>query len=133
MCTAFNTATSGSGGYCPVPEDQRIQWQHDLPALLKELVIVPVSFDVLQEYEMAADRTRGYDSSHAQCFCAYRYALTQFRSDDDEVFYEAPVYTETVTAWRLIDARWLICRTTSGNLDRGEFQSRLYVSDAMPR
>ena len=133
MCTALYTATCASGGYYPVPDDQRIQWRHGLPARLAELVVVPVRFDVLQEYEIAADRTRGYDDSHAQCFCAYRYALTQLRSDDDEVFYEAPIYTETVTAWRLMDARWLICRTTSGNLDRGEFQSRLYISDAMPR
>jgi hypothetical protein len=110
-----------------------VPWWEDLPSPARALVVVPLYFEIAQEYEMAADRTCGYDDSHAQCFCAYRYALTQLRSDDDEVFYEAPVYTETVTAWRLMDARWLICRTTSGNLDRGEFQSRLYVSDAMPR
>jgi hypothetical protein len=115
------------------PPDLAVSWREELPAPLRAVVVAPVRFEVLQDYEMAADRTLGYDKHHAPCFCAYRYALTRLRSDDDEVFYEAPVYTQTVTSWRLPDARWLVCHTTRGNLDRGEFHSRLFLSDAMPR
>lgn len=134
MCTSLYTETSGASGGCyPIREEQRIQWWQGLPLPIRGLVIAPISFDVLQEYEMAADRTRGYDDDHNPCFCAFRYVVTQLRSDDDEVFYEAPVYAETVTSWRLLDARWLVCHTTIGNLDRGEFQTRLSLSDTMPR
>jgi hypothetical protein len=97
------------------------------------VVVAPVRFDVLQDYEIAADRTKGYDSAHRPCFCAFRYVLTQLRSDDDEVFYEAPVYSETLTSWRLPDDRWLVCHTTTGNADRGEVQTRLSLRDSMPR
>ncbi len=39
---------------------------------------------------MAADRICGRDAVNEPCFCAFRYVLTQLRSDDDEVYYEAP-------------------------------------------
>ena len=134
MRAAFHARTSRPGGGChPVRAGQPIAWWQGLPPPVRPLVVAPVSFEVLHDHEVAADRTRGYDAEHQPCFCAFRYVLTQFRSDDDEVFYEAPVYTETLASWRLPDDRWLICRTTTGNLDRGEFQTRLSLSDTMPR
>jgi hypothetical protein len=129
----YRQSSSVSKRKCPVSDVQSIQWWRDLPSPIKDLVIAPIHFDVLQEYEIAADRTKGYDDHHAPCYCAYRYLRTQLRCDDDEVFYEAPVYAETLISWRLFDQRWLVCRTTVGNFDLGQVQTHLYLSDAMPR
>ncbi len=118
---------------CPVRRRQGVGWSQDLPPALRELVVAPVSFDVFREYEMAADRTRGHDAANEPCYCAFRHVLTQWRSDDDEVFYEAPVHAETLTAWRLLDARWLICRSTVDDFDLGAGQTDFSLSDAMPR
>lgn len=95
--------------------------------------MAPTRFDIFREYEVLADCPRGHDVSNEPCYCAFRYVLTQLRSDDDEVFYEAPLYAETLTAWRLLDERWLICRKTVGNFDLDEVQTRLSLSDVMPR
>ena len=118
---------------CPVRDVPGIQWWRDLPSPIQGLVIAPIRFDVLQDYEIRADRTKGYDDHNDPCYCAFRYVLTQLRSDDDEVFYEAPVYAETLISWRLLDERWLTCRTTIGNFDLGESDIEFSVSDAMPR
>lgn len=134
MCTAlYRQSPSENQGQWFHAQALPVMWWQHLPSPLRELVVEPVQFEVLQDYEMAADRTQGYDSAHQPCFCAFRYVLTQLRSDDDEVFYEAPVYTETLSSWRLPDDRWLVCHTTTGSADRGEFQSRLSLRDSMPR
>ncbi len=129
----YRRTPSASGGQFGAHHGLPDLWWQHLPSPLRDVVVAPVHFEVRQDYEIAADRTKGYDSAHRPCFCAFRYVLTQLRSDDDELFYEAPVYTETLTSWRLPDDRWLVCQTTSGNADRGEFQTRLSLSDAMPR
>lgn len=129
----YTQASGARKGSCPVRPRQPIAWCQGLPAPIRALVVAPVRFDVLQEYEIPADRTQGYDDNHEPCFCAFRYVVTRLRSDDDEVFYEAPVYTETLTSWRLPDARWLVCRTTMGDQDRGEFRTDFSLSDTMPR
>jgi hypothetical protein len=59
--------------------------------------------------------------------------LTQLRSDDDEVFYEMPIYVETLTSWRLIDERWLVCRTTLDRQSHGGSHTEFSVSERMPR
>jgi hypothetical protein len=82
---------------CPARQPQGKRWQTDLPRDLQELVVPPVTVDVFQEYEMQAERAR--DSTNAPCFSEFRYVITQLRSDDDEVFYEMPIYTETLTGW----------------------------------
>lgn len=110
-----------------------ISWRQHLPLALKDVVVPPIHFEVRQDYEVAADRTKGYDSANQPCFCAFRYVLTQLRSDDDELFYEAPIYSETLTSWRLPDNRWLVCHTRIANADRGEVQTRLSLRDSMPR
>ena len=127
------TTLNASAGRGPVRAAAPIVWWQGLPSPVRALVVAPTHFEVRQEYEIAADRTQGYGEDHQPCFCAFRYVLTQLRSDDDEVFYETPVYAETVTSWRLLDDRWLVSHTTIGNLDRGEFQTRLSLSDSMPR
>lgn len=135
MPTALKKTDSGpaDGPACPVRGKRHIEWWQDLPAQLRECVVAPVSFDVLHEYEMPADRTFGRDAVNQPCFCAFRYVLTQLRSDDDEVFYEAPVYAQTLTAWRLRDTRWLTLRKTVMDADLGEIRTSLSLSDAMPR
>jgi hypothetical protein len=67
------------------------------------------------------------------CFSEFRFVLTQLRSDDDEMFYDAPVYAESLTSWRLIDERWLVCRTTFASFDHVGVLTRFSLSDAMPR
>ena len=118
---------------CPYQPSHALAWSEDLPWLLKDLVVTPVSFDMFQEYEMLADRICGRDAANQPCYCAFRLIRTQLRSDDDEVFYELPVYAETLTCWRLVDERWLTCRTTMLNFDDAAFQTHFSVSEAMPR
>lgn len=118
---------------CPARQAQARRWLTDLPQGLQDLVVAPVTVDVFHDYEMQAERAQGRDASNAPCFAEFRYVLTQLRCDDDEEFYEAPVYAETLTSWRLIDARWLVCRTTLDRLGPGGSQTEFSVSERMPR
>ncbi len=118
---------------CPTRRAQNKRWLTDLPPDLQKLVVPPVVVDVFQEYEMQAERAQGRDAANAPCYSEFRYVITQLRSDDDEVFYEAPVYAETVTSWRLIDERWLVCRTTLHQLNHGGSQTQMSISECMPR
>lgn len=115
------------------PSDPDVHWTDELPAALLALVVAPTRFDVQSDYEMLARHTRGSDAANAPCYSAFRYVLTQLRCDDDEVFYEAPVYAESLTAWRLVDTRWLVCRTVVGHFDCAQAQTSYSISDAMPR
>lgn len=94
---------------------------------------MPIDFDVFREFEIAADRTIGYDDDHQPCYCATRYVLSDLRSDDDDVFYEEPVYAEFRSAWRLRDERWLIFRKLIANHACGAAHSFFSFSDSMPR
>jgi hypothetical protein len=78
--------------------DEESAWSQNLPPAWKELVVAPVAFDVFREYEIAADRTVGRDEDAAPCYCTSRYLMTDLRSDDDDTFYEALSYAETLTA-----------------------------------
>lgn len=118
---------------CPIRRGPDIDWQDELPAPLKELVVAPISFEVFHEFEMLADRTCGLDSARTICFYAFRHVWTALRSDDDEVFYEMPVFAQTLTSWRLLDESWLVCQATHDLQDHSVAQNRLYVSKAMPR
>jgi hypothetical protein len=134
MSTASYTPVNNvANASCPYNPDHSIAWSDDLPSDLKDLVLAPVSFTVFQDYEMRADRTQGHDAAKQACYCEFRFILTQLRSDDDEVFYEAPVYVETLTSWRLVDERWLVCRSTFSSLKQIGVQTSLTVSDVMPR
>jgi hypothetical protein len=118
---------------CPSRQAQGRRWLTDLPPDLQDLVVPPVSVDVFEEYEMQAEGARGHDAGNAPCYYEYRYVLTQLRSDDDELYYEAPVYSETLTSWRLVDERWLVCRTTLDRLHPTGAQTRYSVSERQPR
>ncbi len=118
---------------CPARQRAAQRWSADLPAHFSALVVAPVALEVHREYEMQAERVQGRDSANAPCFYEHRYVLTQLRCDDDEVFYEVPVYVETLTSWRLIDERWLVCRTTIDRLGRAGAQTEFTLSARMPR
>lgn len=134
MCAALYTQASNAGNPdCPLRHALDDRWLQDLPAPLKSLVVAPVSFEVAQDYELQADHTHGRDAAHQPCFSEFRFVLTQLRSDDDEVFYEQPVYAESLTSWRLLDERWLTCRTTVARFEEAGIESCFSVSDAMPR
>lgn len=94
---------------------------------------MPVRFATINEYEIAADRTQGFDENDDSCFCAYRYVLSELRSDDDDLFYEMSVYAERLTGWRLRDGRWLALRRVIGNCEAGIAHSFFSFSETMPR
>ena len=124
--------------YSPLPNAcparaEAVAWMEELPSDLIGLVEAPVSFAVEQEYEIVADRSLGLDAEGQACFCAFRYVQTALRSDDDEIFYEAPVYAETVTAWRLPDNRLLASHKVIDRLGAGAVIPRLSLSRGMPR
>ena len=130
---SYTKLSNGVTTSCPVRCGESFPWSQDLPPSLRDLVVAPVHFEVIREYEMQAQSTRGRDATNEPCFCEFRHMVTQLRSDDDEAFYEVPVYAEALTSWRLRDARWLVCRTT---VDRNAFaieQTCLSLSDTMPR
>jgi hypothetical protein len=114
-------------------DTQDVAWSGQLPSAWKDLVVAPISFDIFQEFEIVADRTLGYDEDHRACYCAARYVLSELRSDDDDVFYEEPVYVESLLAWRLRDERWLIFRKVIGNYGLGAAHSFFSFSDSLPR
>lgn len=118
---------------CFCQDARDIPWGQDLPSAWETLVVAPLRFDVFQEYEMPADRTLGYDEDGAPCYCAFRFILTALKSDDGEMFYEAPDHNEALTAWRLRDKRWLIYREVVADLEQGVVQGFFSFSNAMPR
>lgn len=134
MATALYTRQpSADAQSCPARTAQQQRWLVDLPQDLQALVVAPVCMDVFREYEMQAERAQGRDAANTPCFYEFRYVLTTLRSDDDEVFYEAPVYAETLTSWRLIDERWLVCKTTLDRTEHRSSHTSFSLSDCMPR
>ncbi|AGA89668.1 hypothetical protein Thimo_0832 [Thioflavicoccus mobilis 8321] len=121
----------------PIPKgldngNQPLWWSQLTPAW-RHQVVVPHSFHVFEEYEVAASRVLGYDEVGERCFCAYDYRLTDLRSDDDEEFYQAAVYTESLATWRLLDGRWLVYRRVEPLGEDGEVVSGFSISAQMPR
>lgn len=97
------------------------------------MVVSPLRFEVCSEYEIDADRTTGFDESDLPCYCAYRYVLTETRLDEDDMFFEEPVYMEHCVAWRLRDERWLVYRSVFGSGDGDCPHAFFSFSDSMPR
>lgn len=109
---------------------QGVRWRQELPPFWSELAVEPVSFDVFREYEMPAERTVGRDENDEPCFCASRYLLTQLVCDEEDMFFEMPVYAETLAAWRLRDRRWLVLRKVAAFAEKT--RSSLSFSGSMP-
>jgi len=122
---------------CPLRHTSNDQWSRHLPPALKDLVVTPVSFQVSRDYEIQAEHTHGRDISNQPCFSQFQFVLTGLHCDDDEIFYEIPVYTESLTSWRLLDERWLVFRSSVSHNDHHADQmleeTSLLLSDTMPR
>jgi len=134
MSHALSTTSSNgfkTKGSCRA--EPSVAWSDDLPAPLKNLVVTPVHFQVHEDYEIRAGRTTGCDLANRPCYCASHFVLTDLRTDDDDVFYETPVYTESLTSWRLIDERWLVCRVTVDRLKPGGKNTQFQITQTMPR
>ncbi|MBK1700617.1 hypothetical protein [Thiococcus pfennigii] len=111
----------------------RPPWWSQLTPEWRHQVVVPQRFRVFEEYEVAASRILGYDEAGDPCFCACDYRLTELRSDDDEEFYQAAVYAESLTTWRLLDGRWLVYRRVEPLGEEGEALGGFNVAERMPR
>jgi hypothetical protein len=134
MSTALYTNESNAiTADCPCHPSKTIAWADELPPPLKDLVVRPISFDVARDYDLQADHTHGRDAANQPCYSAFRFVLTRLHSDDDEVFYEAPVYAESLTSWRLVDERWLVRRSVVGNFEDASALTSFSLSDVMPR
>jgi hypothetical protein len=107
-------------------------WNRLLPTDWADQVETPLRFAHYSEYEIAAERTVGFDADDQPCFTAYRFMLTSTASDDDEEFYQVVTHSEEMAAWRLRDERWLVFRkagTKHCNPPRGFYS----FSQKMPR
>lgn len=134
MCLAlYSGPPNAVPSDCPFYPVPAVAWSDELPPPLKSLVVVPVRFEQHQDYEMRANHIDGCDAANRPCFCEFQFVVTELRCDDDEVFYETPVYTESLTSWRLIDERWLVCQTTIDRLKRDGRDTRFFVTNAKPR
>ncbi len=90
-------------------------WKKYLPVDWRGAVEEPLYMKHFSEYEIAAERSVGYDADDRPCFTAHQFVLTRLTTDDDEEFYEAVAYSEELAAWRLRDERWLVFRMVSAN------------------
>jgi hypothetical protein len=128
----YTKQANDRGSRCPVRRPPAPRWYADLPREFKDLVMTPVQFERHQEYGIRAERVIGRDVFDRLCFCDFNYVDTRLLSDDDEAFYEVPAYSESVTSWRLVDARWLVCRTTRDRSTQTGYQTRIYLSASLP-
>ena len=113
--------------------DAEKHWCAHLPAEWAAMAIVPLDFRHYREYEMAAERVVGCDEDGAYCYTAYRFRLTEERSDDGEEFYLETIYGEIVNAWKLRDERWLIRRVVVRGEDFSHGRGFYSFSERMPR
>lgn len=129
----FHTLCSSVENTCPGRGRALVAWMDELPSDLVGLVVPPVRFSIQRDTEIVADRSLGIDADGLTCFCAFRHVQTALRSEDDEIFYEAPIHVETVTAWRLPDHRWLTSHKVIGETEPMCGEPRLSVCTGMPR
>ncbi|NEX19629.1 hypothetical protein G3480_04760 [Thiorhodococcus mannitoliphagus] len=107
-------------------------WSSLLTPEWRGRVITPGAFRVHHEHEMAAKRVLGYDSRGQPCFYAHDYRQMDVRSDDDEDFYQALAYSESITAWRLRSGLWLVHRRVEPLGEEGESGSSFGLEARMP-
>ena len=108
-------------------------WNRLLPTHWADLAEAPLHFSHYSEYEIAAERTVGYDADDRPCFTAYRFTLTSPASDDDETFYPIVTHSEEMAAWRLRDERWLVWREVHADEDCQSARSFYSLAQGMPR
>lgn len=128
------TPRSGHGRH---QSDSRLReetgWLDQLPVEWRPMVVAPVSFVCHREYEIAANRTLGYDPDQQVCYYVHRYIFAEPRSDNDEDFYPVVTRGETLRAWRLRDDRWLTYRVVLANEEGGAGRGFYSFSATCPR
>ncbi|QVL50373.1 MAG: hypothetical protein KFB96_08050 [Thiocapsa sp.] len=72
-------------------------------------------------------------NANIPCFQADDYRRLDVRSDDDEEYDLAVAYSESVSAWRLRDGRWLVHRRIEPLGDEDASTSALSIDARMPR
>jgi hypothetical protein len=110
----------------------RPAWLEHLCPIWLGLIEQPRSFRVFREYEIPARRVVGHDAENVPCFQSYDYRLVDLRSDDDEDYYLAITYSESVDAWRLRDGRWLVHRRVEPLGDEDAEICSVSIDDRMP-
>lgn len=126
-------------GRTPLPRQEgfgspcRPAWIEHLGPPWLDLVITPRSFRVFRDDDVPARRVIGHDGDDTPCFQAYDYRRLDVRSDDDEEFYIAIAYSESVSAWRLHDGRWLVHRRIEPLGEEDAATSALSIDERMPR
>lgn len=129
-CLYGHRPTPGGRGFARAC---RPSWCEDLCPIWIDLVVPPCSFRVFRDHDVAARRVVGHDGSNTPCFQAYDYRRLDVRSDDDEEYYLAVSYSESVSAWRLRDGRWLVHRRVEPLGDEDAATSALSIDARMPR
>lgn len=107
-------------------------WDRFLPAGWSSAVDPPLYVEHYREYEIAAQRSVGYDADDRPCFTAHEFTLTRSQAAGDAPPREVIAYAEEMAAWRLHDQRWLVFRLTRN--DPGGLPRSFYaLSPEMPR
>ena len=114
-------------------ERESCPWQAHLPLTWRERVVAPLELRRYRDQEIAAERVLGYDAAGRPCYTAYRFSLTEPRSDDGEEFYAVLAYGEALAAWRLADGRWLVWREIRAEESCHEARSFYSLVQEMPR
>ena len=107
-------------------------WRCGLPAKWRDAVVVPLEMKTHRDYEADAVRTLGRDEDGGLCFSTHRYVLREFRSDDGDDFFMAPIYGEALSAWRLRDGRWLLYRIVAVGEELENARGFFVLSESPP-
>ncbi len=110
-----------------------VAWHSGLPAKWLNVVVVPLDVKIHRDYEADAVRTLGRDEDGELCFITHRYVLREFRSDDGDDFFLAPIYGEALRAWRLRDGRWLLHRILAVGEELENARGFFALSESAPR
>jgi hypothetical protein len=130
QCIYGRRPASREPGLAP---DCRPSWREDLCPVWLDRVVPPRSFRVYRDHEIPARRVVGHDGNDVPCFQAYDYRRLDVRSDDDEDYYLAVAYSESLSAWRLHDGRWLVYRRVEPLGEEDAATCVLSIDDRMPR
>ncbi|UHD17398.1 hypothetical protein [Thiocapsa bogorovii] len=130
QCIYGRRPAPGEPGLAP---DCRPSWREDLGPVWLDRVVPPRSFQVYRDHEIPARRVVGHDGDDVPCFQAYDYRRLDVRSDDDEEYYLAVAYSESLSAWRLHDGRWLVYRRVEPLGEEDAATCVLSIDDRMPR
>ena len=109
------------------------EWREDLPEDWRAQVVRPAFFVQHKEYEIAAERVIGYETEEEACYCRFRAEITEWCTDEEGDWCIVPLYGEHLSAWRLIDDRWLVLRRLFHQEDGASSHAFFSFSEEMPK